>query len=78
MKPKMHENTGYLGVTLVKNLSWDEHTESLAVKASQCLDVLNAVKYKLDCKMLHILYFTSVRSKFEHTNIVWEPTFILA
>ena len=66
---EVHSHT-HLGVTIAKNLSWDEHIESLAVKAGQCLDVLNALKYKLDRKTLQILYFAFVRSKLEYANIV--------
>ena len=35
---EVHSHT-HLGVTIAKNLSWNEHIESLAVKAGQCLDV---------------------------------------
>ncbi len=38
----------HLGVTITNNLNWDEHIENLTVKANQCLDVLNALKYRLD------------------------------
>ena len=66
-----HSHT-HLDVTIAKYLSWDEHMESLAVKAGQCLDALNALKYKLDRKTLHTLYFAFVRSKLEYARIVWD------
>ena len=62
--------TVLLGVTIAKNLSWDKHIESLAVKAGQCLDILNVLKYKLDHKTLQTVYFVFVRSKHEYANIV--------
>ena len=37
----------HLGVTLSTTLQWDDHIEQTAMKASQCLDVLNALKYKI-------------------------------
>ncbi len=65
----------HLGVTLAKNLCWDEHIEDIAVKANQCLDVLNALKYKLDRNTLKKLYFAFIRSKLEYANIVWDTCF---
>jgi hypothetical protein len=64
---KSHKN---LGVTLSKTLLCDEHIENIATKANQCLDVLNALKYKLDRKSLEKMYFAFIRSKLEYANIV--------
>ena len=49
----------HLDVTVDKNLSWHKHIESLPV-------------YKLDGKMLQILYFACVRSKLEYANSGWD------
>ena len=38
----------HLGVTITKDLLWNKHIENLATKANQSLDVLNALKHKLD------------------------------
>ena len=62
----------HLGVTLSSNLSWNAHIEDLAVRAGQCVDVLNALKYKLDRCTLEKLYFAFVRSKLEYANIIWD------
>jgi len=62
----------HLGVTITKDLNWDEHIENLTVKANQCLDVLNALKYKLDRNTLEKLYFAFIWSKVEYANIVWD------
>ncbi len=62
----------HLGVTFSKNLSWQEHIEDLATNAGRCLDILNALKYKLDRATLEKLYFAFVRSKLEYANIVWD------
>ena len=37
-----------LGITFTKTLNSDEHIENLMVKANHCMDVLNALKYKLE------------------------------
>ena len=60
----------HLGVTLSSNLTWNAHVEDLAVRAGQCVDVLNALKHKLDRCTLEKLYFAFIRSKLEYANIV--------
>ena len=62
----------HLGVTLSKDLSWNKHIENLATTAGKCLDILNALKYKLDRVTLEKLYVAFVRSKLEYSNIVWD------
>ena len=52
----------HLGVTLSDNLSWNAHVEDLVINAGKCLDVLNALKYKLDRSTLEKLYFAFIRS----------------
>ena len=52
----------YLGVTFTKTLNWDEYIENVMVKISRCLDVLNALKYKLDYNTLEKLYFAFIQS----------------
>ena len=62
----------HLGLTLSKDLSWNEHIDSVCTKASRSADVLNALKYKLDRRTLERLYFAFVRSKLEYASIVWD------
>lgn len=62
----------HLGLILSSNLSWDEHIEHICVKANQSLNVLNALKYKLDRSTLEKLYFSFVRSKLEYGSIVFD------
>ncbi len=62
----------HLGLILTEDLSWKEHIETIATSAGQCLDVLNALKYKLDRSSLEKLYFSFARSKLEYANIVWD------
>ena len=61
---EVHSHT-HLGVTIAKNLRWDEHIENVSVKADQCLGILKALEYKLDHNMLWTLYFAFVLSKLE-------------
>ena len=70
----LEEVTSYkhLGVTISKDLSWHQHIENLATTAGKCLDILNALKYKLDRTTLEKLYFAFIRSKLEYANIVWD------
>ena len=62
----------HLGVTLSNDLSWNSHIEDIVAKASQSLDVLNALKYKLDRVTLDKLYKSFIRSKLEYANITWD------
>ena len=62
----------HLGVTFTKTLNWNEHIGNLTVKANRCLDVLNALKYKLNCNTLENRYFAFIRSKAEYANILWD------
>ena len=60
----------YLGVTLTKDFNWREHIESMTSSASKCLDVLNALKYKIDLVTLQHLYVAFIRSKLEYAATV--------
>ena len=62
----------HLGLTFSKNLSWNEHIEDIVVNASKCVDILNALKYKLDRATLEKLYFSFIRSKLEYASIDWD------
>ena len=64
---QVHSHT-YLGVTIPKNLSWDEQKESLAVKAGPCLDVLNYIVKHYRLYILH-LYGQNLNI---YANIVWD------
>ena len=66
------ESHKHLGVTFSTNLSWNEHIENITVNASRCLDVLNALKYKLDRHTLEKLYVSFIRSKLEYASTVWD------
>jgi len=44
----------------------------MAISAGRCLDVLHALKYKLDRSTLEKLYVAFIRSKLEYGNIIWD------
>ncbi len=62
----------HLGLILSHDLSWSEHIEDLATRASQSLEILNALKHKLDRATLEKLYIAFVRSKLEYSCITWD------
>ena len=62
----------HLGVVLSKDLSWKNHIEDMVSRASKCLDVLHALKYKLDRQTLEKLYLAFIRSKLEYAAVLWD------
>ena len=62
----------HLGVTFSNDLTWNNHIETIAINAGKCLDILNALKHKLDRSTLEKLYKTFVRSKLEYANVIWD------
>ena len=62
----------HLGVTITSDLTWNKHIENMATSAGKCLDVLNALKYRLDRASLEKIYKAYIRSKLEYASIVWD------
>ena len=62
----------HLGVTLTRELTWREHIDNIVANASKSLDILSALKYRLDRTTLERLYFAFVRSKLEYAACVWD------
>ena len=46
--------------------------EDMTSRANQSLDILNALKHKLDRVTLERLYYAFVRSKLEYGSIIWD------
>ena len=59
-------------MTITKDLNWNKHIENIVTNAGKCVDVLNALKYKLDRNTLEKLYKAFIRSKLEYANIIWD------
>ena len=63
----------YLGVTLSKDLSWNEHINSITAKANRTLGfVKRNVKTKNE-KVKELAYKTLVRPQVEYASPVWSP-----
>ena len=62
----------HLGINLSNDLSWNLHLTNMANSANKCVDVLNALKFKLDRKTLEKLYLSFIRSQLEYGNIIWD------
>ena len=62
----------HLGIIFSNNLTWKDHIEELVMSVGKSLDILNALKYKIDRVILEKLYFAFVRSKLEYASIVWD------
>ena len=52
----------HLGVTVSHNLWWHEHLTSVSNKAMKRLDVISALKFKLDRRSIerHLFYFVFI------------------
>ena len=61
-----------LEVTICKYLNWRKHSAHVATSAGRCLDVFNALKYKLDRSTWEHLYIAFISSKLEYGSIVWD------
>ena len=62
----------HLGVTLSHNLWWHEHLMSVSNKAMKRLDVISALKFKLDRRSLERYYFSFYRPIIEYGDVVWD------
>ena len=56
----------HLGVTISNDVNWRKHIKKVATNVGKCLDVLNALKYKLDRTTLERLYVAFIRANFEY------------
>ena len=63
----------YLGVTLSKELSWNEHINSVTAKSNRTLGFVERnVKTKNE-KVKELAYKTLVRPQVEYASPVWPP-----
>ena len=65
------ESFKYLGVTLNKRLTWDDHILSIVSKIRKRITVLNRIKYLLSLSARITYYNTMMMPIFEHNSIVW-------
>ena len=62
----------HLGLTWNSDVSWKSHLSSIISKASKRIDMLRALKFKLDRSSLEKIYFTFIRPIFEYACVVWD------
>ena len=64
-----------LGIKMVPNLTWTEHTNFLYSRANQRLGMLKRnCNFVSNLRKRRALYLTQVRSQFEHCPIIWRPS----
>ena len=60
----------HLGIIINKKLTWQNHIDSIVLKAQKRLDILHRWRYKLDRRSLEILYFTHIRPVLEYGDVL--------
>ena len=61
----------YLGVVIHKNLTWNEHIESLIAKVNQRIGLLNRIKHLLPLDARVALYNVLIRPLFDFADTIW-------
>ena len=65
------ESTKFLGVTIDKNLNWDEHRARLSKKLATCSGILNRIKDNIPQELHKDLYHTLFESHLTYGITVW-------
>ena len=65
------ESTKFLGVTIDKNLNWDEHRARLSKKLASCSGILNRIKDNIPQELHKDLYHTLFESHLTYGITVW-------
>ena len=63
----------YLGVTISKDLSWNDHISSLTSKANSTLGFVKRNVKTSNVKVKEMAYKTLVRPQVEYASPVWSP-----
>ncbi|KAK6167049.1 hypothetical protein SNE40_021157 [Patella caerulea] len=66
-------NSKYLGVTISKNLKWDDHIGNIRSKASRTLGFINRNLKGCKQPVKAIAYTTLVRPTLEYASSIWDP-----
>ena len=61
----------YLGVVIHKNLTWNEHIESLIAKVNQRIGLLNRIKHLLPLDARVAIYNAPIRPLFDFADTIW-------
>ena len=67
------DSTPYLGVTINKNLEWNDHIDKTTAAANRMLGFLRRTMYKCPQDLKEKAYMTTVRPKLEYCSSIWDP-----
>ena len=65
----------HLGVTLSSNLRWNAHLEDIVSKCTKKLDIMRALKFKLDRKSLEIIFFSFILPVIDYGDVLYAGTY---
>ena len=65
-------NHKHIGLIHSSDATWKTHLSNIISKAAKRIDILRALKWKLNRKPLETLYLSFIRPLFEYGNIVWD------
>ena len=65
-------NHKHIGLIHSSDATWKTHLSNIISKAAKRIDILRALKWKLDRKPLETLYLSFIRPLFEYGDIVWD------
>ena len=61
----------FLGIVIHKNVTWNEHIESLIVKVNQRIGLLDRIKHLLPLDARVALYNVLIRPLFNFADTIW-------
>ena len=65
----------HLGVTLSSNLRWNAHLDDIVSKCTKKLDMMRALKFKLDRKSLEIIFFSFILPVIDYADVIYAGTY---
>ena len=68
------KNSKYLGVTIINDLSWANHTNNTTAKANRTIGFLRRINiHACPKEVKEAAYTTLVRPSIEYASAVWDP-----
>jgi hypothetical protein len=68
------DNSKYLGVTIINDLDWGPHIDSITTKANKTLGFLHRNRKNCTRKVKNLMYTSLVRPVVEYSSPVWNPS----
>ena len=65
------DTTKFLGVTIDKNLNWNQHINNISTSVAKGIGILHRIKYFVSKKVLITLYNTLILPYISYCNMVW-------